>query len=90
MSMQEDGVEKQRKRLLYQSRHRGTKESDLFLGAFADRYLPNFTAAQLAEYDSILAETDDTLFDWIYGRIAPPARLDGGVMRLLLAFRYRS
>jgi antitoxin CptB len=90
MSMQEDGVEKQRKRLLYQSRHRGTKESDLFLGAFADHYLPNFTAAQLAEYDSILAETDDTLFDWIYGRTAPPARLDGGVMRLLLAFRYRS
>lgn len=89
MSAQEDGVEKQRKRLLYQSRHRGTKESDLFLGAFADRYLPNFTATQLAEYDAILAESDDTLFDWIYGRIMPPPRLDGGVMRLLLTFRYR-
>lgn len=89
MSVQDDGVEKRRKRLLYQSRHRGTKESDLFLGAFADRYLPNFTAAQLAEYDAILAETDDTLFDWIYGRATPPSRLDGEVMRLLLTFRYR-
>ncbi len=89
MSVQEDGVEKRRKRLLYQSRHRGTKESDLFLGAFADRYLTEFTAGQLAEYDTILAETDNALFDWIYRRAAPPARLDGEVMRLLLNFRYR-
>jgi len=89
MASEEDGVEKQRKRLLYQSRHRGTKESDLFLGAFADRYLPNFSAAQLAEYEAILAETDDVLFDWIYGRAAPPPTRDGAVMRLLLTFRYR-
>ena len=89
MASEEDRVEKQRKRLLYQSRHRGTKESDLFLGAFADRYLSNFTAAELAEYESILAENDNTLFDWIYGRTAPPAAHDGGVIRLLLTFRYR-
>ncbi|MDE2228311.1 MAG: succinate dehydrogenase assembly factor 2 [Alphaproteobacteria bacterium] len=82
-------MEKQRKRLLYQSRHRGIKESDLFLGAFADRYLLNFTAAQLAEYEAILAETDDILINWIYGRVAPPAARDGAVMRLLLTFRYR-
>jgi len=87
MAQQEDGVEKQRKRLLYQSRHRGTKESDLFLGAFADFYLPNFGAAELAEYESILAEDDDTLFDWIYGRVKPPR--DGAVIRLLLTFRFR-
>ncbi len=88
MAVEEDGVEKQRKRLLYQSRHRGTKESDLFLGAFADRYLPKFGAAELDEYDAILAEDDDTLFDWIYGHKAPPR--DGTVMRLLLSFRYRA
>ncbi len=87
MAQEEDGVEKQRKRLLYQSRHRGTKESDLFLGAFADTYLPNFSATDLAEYESILAEDDDTLFEWIYGRVKPPR--DGTVLRLLLAFRFR-
>ena len=87
MAQEEDGVEKQRKRLLYQSRHRGTKESDLFLGAFADTYLPNFSATDLSEYESILAEDDDTLFDWIYGRVKPPR--DGAVMRLLLAFRFK-
>jgi antitoxin CptB len=87
MAQQEDGVEKQRKRLLYQSRHRGTKESDLFLGAFADHYLPNFTAAELTEYETILSEDDDTLFDWIYGRVKPPR--DGAVLHLLLAFRFR-
>lgn len=89
MGQEEDALEKRRKRLLYQSRHRGTKESDLFLGAFADHYLQNFTAEQLTEYDAILAETDDVLFNWIYGRAKPPPARNGRVMRLLLTFRYR-
>lgn len=89
MQMTEDGVEKQRKRLLYQSRHRGTKESDLFLGAFADTYLPGFSPAQLACYDALLAENDAVIFDWIFGRVAPPPGRMDDVLRLLLDFKFR-
>jgi len=89
MDSTDEAVEKQRKRLLYQSHHRGTKESDLFLGAFAGEYLPKFSAAQLKSYETILNQSDDSLFDWIYRREAPPRELDSDVLRLLLGFQYK-
>jgi len=89
MRPDEEALERRRKRLLYQSRHRGTKESDLFLGAFAGEYLPKFSAAQLAAYEAILAENDNTIFDWIYRRVAPPKTAMNDVLTLLLTYKYR-
>ena len=89
MDSTDEAVEKQRKRLLYQSHHRGTKESDLFLGAFASEYLPKFSAEQLKSYETILNQSDDRLFDWIYRRATPPRELDSDVLRLLLGFQFK-
>ena len=38
-------VETRRKRLLFRSWHRGTKETDLLLGSFAEQHLPAFSSA---------------------------------------------
>ena len=84
----DEATETRRKRLLYQSEHRGTKESDLLLGAFARAHLPAFSAAQLARYAALLEESDNDLFDWVSGRAAPPAEKVSDVLQLLLAFRY--
>ena len=78
-----------RKRLLFRSWHRGTKESDLLLGSFAERHLPEFTPAQLDRYETLLEIEDADLWDWIAGRTAPPAERDSDVLRLLLAFKYK-
>jgi len=77
-----------RKRLLYQSGHRGTKESDLLLGAFAAAHLAGFSPAQLDRYEALLDESDGDLFDWITGREAPPPEKMSDVLGLLLSFRY--
>jgi antitoxin CptB len=77
-----------RKRLLFRSWHRGTREADLILGSFAEAYLAGFDETGLDEYESLLACNDAELFDWIIGRSAPPAEYDTAVTRLLLAFRY--
>ena len=58
---------------------RGTKEMDLVLGPFADAHLADLTAAELAEYEALLAENDQDLMAWILGQTAPPA----GLARLL-------
>jgi antitoxin CptB len=89
MDSRDEAVETQRKRLLYQSHHRGTKESDLFLGAFAGEYLPKFTPAQLKHYEAILNQNDNHLFDWISRRATPPKELDSDVLRLLLGFQFK-
>jgi antitoxin CptB len=77
-----------RKRLLYRSWHRGTREADLLLGGFAEAHLAGFDEAQLDGYEALLECSDADLFDWIAGRAAPPPQHDHDVTRLLLAFRY--
>jgi len=83
-----EDIATRRKRLLYQSAHRGTKESDLLLGAFAAAHLGAFTADQLARYEALLGENDGDLFDWMTGRCAPPPEKMNDVLQLLLSFRY--
>jgi len=76
-----------RKRLLFRSWHRGTRESDLVLGRFAEAHLAGFDAAQLDRWEALLECADADLYDWVSGRTAPPAAYDHDLMRLLLAFR---
>ena len=76
-----------RKRLLFRSWHRGTRESDLILGRFAEAHLDGFDAGQLDRYERLLECSDADLFDWVSGRAPPPAEHDHDVTRLLLAFR---
>ncbi|CAN8106284.1 unnamed protein product [Discula destructiva] len=59
----EDG-ETMRARLTYQSRKRGTLESDLLLSTFAATHLPTMTPAQMREYDLFLDENDWDIYYW--------------------------
>ena len=77
-----------RKRLLFRSWHRGTREADLILGSFADTYLARFEAAQLDRYEALLDVPDPDIFDWLMGRCVPPPQYDHDVTRMLLAFKY--
>jgi antitoxin CptB len=78
--------ELRRKRLLFRSWHRGTRESDLILGRFADAHLAGFAEAQLDRYEALLESPDADIFDWVSGRAAPPPEHDHDVTRLLLAY----
>ncbi|KAI1773469.1 DUF339-domain-containing protein [Hypoxylon cercidicola] len=53
-----------RARLVYQSRKRGTLESDLLLSTFADAYLATMTRDQMAELDRFLDENDWDIYYW--------------------------
>ena len=69
--MKDETVEEldlKRKRLIYRSWHRGTREMDLLLGSFADLYVPKFSAAELALYDQILELSDPDLYNWMSAR----------------------
>lgn len=85
----ETDLETRRKRLLYRSIYRGNKENDILLGQFARAHIAEFDAAQLDQYERLLARGDNELFDWITGQAAAPAEEDTPVLRLLQAFRVR-
>jgi antitoxin CptB len=77
-----------RKRLLFRSWHRGTREADLILGSFAEANLAGFDQPRLDRYEALLECADADLLDWITGRAALPPEYDTDVTRLLLTFRY--
>jgi antitoxin CptB len=78
-----------RKRLLFRSWHRGTREADLLLGSFAERHLAEFTPTQLQRYAALLERNDADLWDWITGQAPPPPEHDCDVLRMLMSFRFQ-
>lgn len=79
-------LDPRRKRLLFRSWHRGTKENDLMLGRFAEHHLVAMDDVQLERFERLLDLPDGDLFDWVTGRVAPPAQFAHDVMDLLIAF----
>lgn len=75
-----------RKRLIFRSWHRGTREIDLMLGGFADAHLPQFDARQLALYECFLNNSDPDIFNWITGQEPVPPSQENDVVALLLKF----
>ncbi len=81
-----DDVENRRKRLHFRCWHRGTREADLFIGSFADRYLPEFNAEELDQFEALLCENDVDIYNWMTEREPVPPEHDNAVTRLLRQF----
>ncbi|KAG6331497.1 hypothetical protein ID866_7593 [Astraeus odoratus] len=74
ISRPNESIETMRSRLVYQSRKRGTLESDLLLSTFARDHLNTMSEAELREYDKFLDEPDWDIYYWATGNRAPPER----------------
>lgn len=86
----DSALEQKRRRLLYQSAYRGNKENDIILGAFARAHLAAFGPEELDQYERLLENSDNDIFDWVAGRAAVPPEQDSPVLRLLLNFKIHS
>lgn len=82
-------AEARRKRLLFRSWHRGTREADLMLGRFADRYLDRFSKRELDLYEELIGFSDPDIYGWISDREPIPERLRNSVTMLLKSFTSR-
>lgn len=85
----DDAQAARRRRLKFRSWHRGTRESDLLMGSFADACIDGFTVEQLDRYEDILKEEDPDIYDWMNGRAPLPERVDHDVMRMMCNFKYK-
>jgi succinate dehydrogenase flavin-adding protein (antitoxin of CptAB toxin-antitoxin module) len=75
-----------RKRLLHRSRYTGMKETDLMLGRFAEKYLPDFSMDELEIYETLLQAGDPSIYKWAVGREEIPAEYATAVMDKLKNF----
>ena len=62
-----------RRRLQFRAWHRGTKETDLMVGAFVARHIADFTEAELDDLEQVMELLDVDLADWLSGRRPIPA-----------------
>ena len=53
-----------KKKILYRSEHRGTKEMDLILSNFVKKYINFLNVDELCELESLLNIDDEVLYKW--------------------------
>lgn len=85
--MTDDRLALRRKRLLFRSVRRGTKESDLIIGGFAQAWLSRLDEQQLDRFEALLEQNDPDLLSWILGLKSPPPAHDHDVIRLIQNFK---
>ena len=84
--MRED-IEIRRRRLKFQARQCGTKETCMILGGFAASRLDALSPIQLDRFEALLGENDADLLAWVLGQTAPPGAHDTDVFELITNFR---
>jgi antitoxin CptB len=82
-----DTIEIRRKKLLFRSQRRGTRESDLVLGGFAARWLGRLDAALLDRYEALLEQTDADILAWVGGLRAAPPEIDESLIDLISKYK---
>jgi len=81
-----EGLDERRRRLLYRSWHRGTREMDLIMGRFADTCIVDMSDVELAELEHLADAPDPDIYAWVSGAREVPDTYDGVMFRRLRAF----
>ena len=63
-------LEKFKKKLIYRSNYRGTKEMDILLSNFVKKYIDKFDEIQLNELDKFLDFEDNVILNYYHHGIA--------------------
>jgi antitoxin CptB len=71
------------KRLRFRAWHRGTREADMLVGGYFDRWHAGWSAAEADWFEAFLEEQDLDIIAWATGTAAVPARLAGEMMSRL-------
>ena len=57
-------IDNLKKKILYRSEHRGTKEMDILLSNFVKKYINSLNESELCELESLLNIDDEVLYKW--------------------------
>jgi len=76
-----------KKKILYRSYHRGTKEMDLLLGKFVNKYINLFNDIELKELESLLKKDDDILHNLYFKKKDKIEELENEVIKKFKNFK---
>ena len=79
-------IENFKKRLIYRSQYRGTKEMDKLIGSFVHKNINYFNIAQLKELEKFLSIDDDTLYKFYNNQIETIEGIDNDFIKLYKSY----
>ena len=74
------------KKLQFKSSHRGSKEMDILLGSFVEKYIKLFNEGELQMLEAILELDDNDIYRYALDKVTIPKEIDNRVMHLLKDF----
>jgi antitoxin CptB len=89
-TLSSEGLDERRRKLLFRSWHRGTREMDLVMGRFADAWLARLSDADLGKFERLIDVPDPLLYAWITGPDVPSPEYDTDLFRRMRAFHLGS
>ena len=82
-------IENLKKRLIYRSQYRGTKEMDKLIGSFVQSNIDKFNEIQLNELEKFLDVDDDTLYKFYNGLSFETDIIKSEIFKLFKDYEYK-
>ena len=79
-----------KKRLIYRSQYRGTKEMDKLIGSFVQFYIDRFDINDLKELEIFLNIDDDTLYKFYNDQLKGVVFVETQISKLFKNFEYKN
>ena len=76
-----------KKKIIYRSTHRGTKEMDILLGNFVKSYINRLEDDELKDLEKILSIEDEIIHKWYFNKKSNNPILKTKVSTMLSNFR---
>ena len=74
------------KKLQFKSSHRGSKEMDILLGSFVEKYIKLFNEGELQMLETILELDDNDIYRYALDKVTIPKEINNRFMQLLKDF----
>jgi antitoxin CptB len=82
-------IENLKKRLIYRSQYRGTREMDKLVGNFVNTCINNFDSEKLYELEKFLTIDDDNLYKFYNNQLDNIEGANKELLRLFKTFVYK-
>ena len=83
-------IEDLRKKIIYRSNYRGTKEMDTLLSSFVKKIIDDLNESDLSDLSKLLDIDDDSLYKFNQGLLTTIAIEDNKINKLFKNFKYKN